>query len=1086
LSPDSDDDGLNDGLESGVTTPLAAGTSDANGTPFAGTDSGSPNFVADTDPGTTTDPTDPDSDNDGLQDGVEDSNGDGATGTVVIGGTGTAGSGETDPNNPDSDGDGLTDGNESDGVGLLDGIGATDPLDTDTDDGGTNDGVEVLTDLTNPTAGNGGDDRIDTDGDGVVDSIDTDPLDPCSPNFPSPACLDSDGDGVADFGTPTTVVPVEPDVAADNDPCVPSNTVAACDSDGDGITDGDEIANGTDPNDADTDDDGIPDGAENGDSDNDGIIDAVDTDSDNDGIPDVVEAGPVPAIPVDTDGDGLADYIDPDSDNDGIPDSIEGSGDTDGDGLADYLDPDSDDDGIPDTVEDDIAIGLDSDSDNIDDGYDVDVTMGSDADNDGVDDAIAPSDTDGDGNRNYLDIDADNDGIPDTVEADLDVLADGDSDQINDVYDVDATGGVDTNGDGADDAVLPTNTDTDAAPDYLDLDSDNDSLLDVIEAGGADNDGDGIIDVLSVNEGSLTMPTDSDGDGIGDWRELDSDNDGINDIVGTTFEAEDANGDGVVDAVTDTDGDGIADVVDQRDGFGTARDSDRDGIPDDTEGTGDTDGDGLANFEDTDSDNDGIPDATEAGPVADSPVDTDGDGMPDYTDRDSDNDGIDDELEGTADFDNDGVPDYIDVDEALETAVSGSGSVGWLLLLALGAIAVMRRRKPGAVVLLLVIGMSVNVGMVEDARANEICGSSTFWKDAGFEDCWYVGLGFGYSYVAPEKEAQNFLLDKSEDNDSGPHFFIGKQFSQHWFAELKYADLGEAGITNRNPAIAALYPDAAITYKVPSLMAGYQWRVYEDLKPFAKIGVSAISNSAEGGPVPFEEQTSVQIAFGAGVRYDFGRSPWFLRADVDLYDKDAWYAGISVGALFGSESTTQPVIASPVTDKPEPTPEPAPEPVPEPAPEPEPAPIPDPDLDGDGVLNELDQCPDSPPGTAVGARGCYVENVIELPDVRFETNSDRLRLGSQRSLNEAAATLKRYPNLVVEVAGYTDDRGDADYNRGLSERRAATVRDYLMHRGVSGKQLSSQGYGEANPIADNATSVGRELNRRVVLRILRR
>lgn len=125
-------------------------------------------------------------------------------------------------------------------------------------------------------------------------------------------------------------------------------------------------------------------------------------------------------------------------------------------------------------------------------------------------------------------------------------------------------------------------------------------------------------------------------------------------------------------------------------------------------------------------------------------------------------------------------------------------------------------------------------------------------------------------------------------------------------------------------------------------------------------------------------------------------------------------------------------------------------------------------------------------GVAVDARGCYVENLIELPDVRFETNSDRLRLGSQRSLNDAAETLKRQSNLIVEVAGYTDDRGDADYNRGLSERRAETVRDYLMHRGVSANQLSSRGYGEANPIADNETAAGRELNRRVVLRILKR
>ena len=1089
LDPDSDADGLNDGLESGVTTPVAPGASDSNGTPFAGTDTGSPNYMADSDPGTTTDPTDPDSDNDGLQDGVEDSNGDGATGTVVIGGTGTSGSGETDPNNRDSDGDGLSDGNEADGNGVLDGIGATDPLDTDTDDGGINDGTEVLTDFTNPTAGNGGDDLMDTDGDGVSDSSDVDPLDPCAPNFPSPTCLDSDNDGAADFGTPTTVVPVEPDPTADNDPCVPSNTVAVCDSDNDGITDGEEIANGTDPNDADTDGDGIPDGSENGDSDNDGINDALDTDSDNDGIPDAIEAGPTPDMPIDSDNDGAPDYVDTDSDNDGIPDGIEGSGDTDADGFADFRDPDSDDDGIPDTVEDDIAIGVDSDGDGIDDGYDVDITLGSDTDNDGVDDAIAPRDTDGDGKRDYLDIDADNDGIPDTVEADLDVLADGDGDQINDAYDIDMTLGADVNGDGVDDAVSPTNTDLDAAPDYRDLDSDNDSLLDVVEAGGIDADGNGIIDSLALNEGTLTTPTDSDADGIGDWREVDGNNDGVNDIVGTTFAAEDSNGDGVVDDISDTDGDGIADVVDQSDGFGTAQDSDRDGILDDIEGTVDTDGDGLPNFRDTDSDNDGIPDSTEAGPAPNTPVDTDGDGAPDYIDTDSDNDGIDDAIEGTDDRDNDGIPDYIDVDGVLETAVSGTGSAGWLLLLALAAVIVVRRARIGAAALVVVVGLSLNVLVIEEASADSLCGHYTEPGNgdyyyggndperdrAGFAACWYGGLGLGYSYVSPDEEAQNFFHDTSENHDSGWHLFIGKQLTPHWFAELKYADLGEAGITNRNPAIVALYPNAAITYKVPSLMAGYQWRVDKDFKPFAKIGLSSIGNSATGGPVPFEEQTSVQIAFGVGLRYDFGRSPWFLRGDVDFYDRDAWYAGVSVGRFFGPKPDSRPYVAPP-----------APEPAPEPEPVPVPKPLPDPDTDGDGVLNERDQCPNTRPGAAVDGRGCEVKAEIRLPDVRFETNSDRLRPGAERTLNDAADTLIRNPNLLTEVAGYTDSRGEANYNRGLSERRAKTVRDYLINHGVDSSRLTWRGYGESDPIANNETAEGRDQNRRVVLRILER
>ena len=1110
LHPDTDGDGLNDGLETGVTSPVPSGTSGGNGTPFDGTDTGSPNFVPDSDPATSTDPTDPDSDNDGLQDGVEDSDGNGSTGSVVIGGTGTSGSGETDPNNPDTDGDGLTDGNEADGSGVLGGIGATDPLDTDTDDGGINDGVEVLSDLTNPTAGNGADDQIDTDGDGVPDSGDSDPIDPCVPNFPSPSCPDSDNDGTPDFGTPTPSLPTEPDPAADNDPCVPSNTVLACDSDDDGISDGEEIGNGTDPNDADTDGDGIPDGAENTDADNDGLIDSADTDSDNDGIPDAVEAGPMPAIPVDTDLDGTPDFVDPDSDNDGIPDAVEDSGDTDADGVPDYLDPDSDDDGIPDAVEDDVAVGVDSDGDNIDDGYDADATAGIDADNDGVDDAVMPADTDGDGKRNYLDIDADNDGIPDSVEADLDVLADGDGDQINDVYDVDVTAGADANGDGVDDALRPTNTDADPAPDYLDLDSDNDSLLDVSEGGGSDVDSNGIIDSLAFNEGISTMPPDSDFDGIGDWREVDGDNDGTNDIVGTPFENEDADNDGVVDDVTDSDGDGIVDPVDQLDGFGTSRDSDGDGMLDDAEGAGDADGDGIPDYQDPDSDNDGIPDATEAGPDPGNPVDTDNDGMPDYTDTDSDNDGIGDDIEGTGDFDNDGIPDYIDVDDKLETAVTGSGSIGWVLLFGLGLLVIIRRVNGAPVVVLVLVGTSLNLMAIGEVSANSLCGHFTergnndryYVGDdpgrdhAGFANCWYGGFGLGYSYVAPEKEAQNFLLDKNKDNDSGFHVLVGRQFTPNWFAEFKYADLGEAGITNRNPAIAAAFPNAAITYKVPSLMAGYQWRVTKNWKPFARFGLSAISNSAKGGPIPFEEQTSIQLAFGAGLRYDAGRRPWFVRGEIDWYDRDAWYLGVSAGLFFGPKPDSRPVQTAPVVAQPAST-----------------SAMDsdgdgvidetdrcpgtsygieidaygcDVDKDGDGVPNDQDECPNTAPGVPADTRGCVLADEIRLPDVKFETNSDVLRPGGERVMNDAAEILMRNPGLVVEVAGHTDSQGNAEYNLGLSERRAKTVRDYLINRRVDEKQLTWRGYGEAEPISDNTTAEGRDDNRRVVLRIVKR
>lgn len=1046
LDPDSDNDGLTDGLEIGVTVPVAGGTSDDAGIPFAGTDPASPNFTADSDPATTTDPTDPDSDDDGLQDGVEDANGDGSTNLPIIGGTGTMGMGETDPNNADSDGDGLTDGNEADGSGIMAGIGTTDPLDTDTDDGGVDDGTEVLTDGTNPTAGNGNDDLLDSDGDGVIDALDPDPMDPCSPDFPSPACPDTDNDGAADFGTPTTVVPVEPDVAADTNPCVPDNTAAVCDTDNDGITDGDEIANGTDPNNPDTDGDGIPDGVENMDADGDGINDGADTDSDNDGIPDADEAGANPAMPDDSDGDGRPDFADPDSDNDGIPDSIEGNVDTDADGVPDYLDPDSDDDGLPDTVEDDVALGVDGDNDGIDDGYDIDSSMmGTDADGDGVDDAIRPIDTDGDSAPNYLDIDADNDGIPDTIEADLDVLADGDGDQINDVYDVDATLGADGNNDGVDDAINPTDTDGDGVPDYLDLDADNDTLLDVLEAGGTDVFGDGIIDDPAVNEGTLVMPTDSDMDGIGDWREIDSDNDGTNDIVGTEFEPLDSNGDGVVDDNTDSDGDGIADTFDMRDGHGTVSDSDSDGIPDDVEGFGDTDGDGVPDALDDDSDNDGVPDSDEAGGDPDNPVDTDGDGMPDYVDDDSDNDGIPDTVD-RGDKDNDGIPDRIDADEGqLETAVTGSGTFGLagLIVLAVLAWALSAYRARARLPVLAACLLLPFVATERVHADDHVCAGS----GDEFQRCWYGGIGLGATHVDPEGQAGGWSTN--DDSDSGWKLYGGYQFLPRWSVELSYVDGGEAGLGNADPALEQLIPDASIDYATPSLMA-VRWLNTTNSRwnAFLKLGLSAISNDASDARIPFEKQSDIQLAAGLGAQARLA-DRWFVRGDIDLYDRDHYYLGVSIGGLFGGASPVpEPaVVIEPTPSEPPP---PAPEPVAEPAPEPEPEPI--------------------------------CESVVTVLDnVTFETNSARLTPASRDTLDDVVQTLQQSATDVVRILAHTDSRGADDYNLALSVRRAESVAAHLESRGIDPGRLQSEGLGEARPIADNETARGRAMNRRVEL-----
>nr|MDJ0680882.1 Ig-like domain-containing protein [Xenococcaceae cyanobacterium MO_167.B52] len=392
------------------------------------------------------------------------------------------------------------------------------------------------------------------------------------PNYNNGTALDTDGDGQADFQ----------DLDSDNDGILDVTEAGGSDPDGDGIlgngvpTDSDNngLADTVDPNnngtplsvpdtdrdgqanfqDLDSDGDGISDLSESGnptavDANNDGVVDGQD--NDGDGIIDAIDGNdsefgsnttPV-AAPQNTDNTDQPDYLDPDSDNDGIFDiSISGNAalDRNGDGIIDNL-ADSDGDGLADEIDNNARFGS----------------------------PLAP-DTDGDGIPNALDLDDDNDGILDTDE-----------------------GNQDTDGDGI--------------PNAFDLDSDNDGITDLQESGlspsliaALDTNNDGVIDsdnefgnngladgvettrdsgTPNYNNGTAL---DTDGDGQADFQDLDSDNDGRNDVeeAGLT----DTDGDGRVDG-SDPDSDGLLSSVDNSNSFGGSSqsgvpDTDRDGVPD--------------------------------------------------------------------------------------------------------------------------------------------------------------------------------------------------------------------------------------------------------------------------------------------------------------------------------------------------------------------------------------------------------------------------------------------------------------------------------------------------------------------------
>ncbi len=109
--------------------------------------------------------------------------------------------------------------------------------------------------------------------------------------------------------------------------------------------------------------------------------------------------------------------------------------------------------------------------------------------------------------------------------------------------------------------------------------------------------------------------------------------------------------------------------------------------------------------------------------------------------------------------------------------------------------------------------------------------------------------------------------------------------------------------------------------------------------------------------------------------------------------------------------------------------------------------------------------------------------VLTLGDVLFTTGQADLRSGATGNLEKLAAFLTRYPERTAMIAGYTDSVGGDDFNQRLSERRAEAVKFYLAGQGVSPDRLSSIGKGESNPVADNSTAAGRQMNRRVEVNI---
>lgn len=148
-----------------------------------------------------------------------------------------------------------------------------------------------------------------------------------------------------------------------------------------------------------------------------------------------------------------------------------------------------------------------------------------------------------------------------------------------------------------------------------------------------------------------------------------------------------------------------------------------------------------------------------------------------------------------------------------------------------------------------------------------------------------------------------------------------------------------------------------------------------------------------------------------------------------------------------------------------------------------------PDADRDGVPDSRDNCPDTPRNYAVDANGCpiAVEEVarVELL-VNFDFDKSDVKPQYYPEIQEVADFMKQYPDTIIELEGHTDSRGDDEYNRALSQRRADAVEAVLVERfAIQASRITAQGFGESQPVASNSTDAGRAANRRVMTVIIK-
>ncbi len=328
--------------------------------------------------------------------------------------------------------------------------------------------------------------------------------------------------------------------------------------------------------------------------------------------------------------------------------------------------------------------------------------------------------------------------------------------------------------------------------------------------------------------------------------------------------------------------------------------------------------------------------------------------------------------------------------------------------------------------------------------------------------------------------------------------------------DFEYVRIGDDKIT---------LPSSKKVDEVSSLIKGSINAVYEfmpesDFFPYilAGAGYEYVNDPREEESTEFESHPFMQGGFGIG--YRVGDNRIVLRAEAkafqiiggDREEENEIIATVGIGIPFGSNQTPKvpklQILDSDgdgVMDRLDKCPN-TPKGVAVdgsgcPLPEPKiirenipvsfdnnecPVKIDEPDRDRDGIMDDIDQCPNTPCDFSVDSKGCPVKANLRI---HFETDKARITDFSKPLVERFADFLVTNKGSLVHIVGHTDWRGSDNYNTILSKKRAKSVRDALIDLGVSSSRLSTEGKGESEPMATNKTKEGMALNRRIEVKL---